>query len=88
MGLKSALANFFADPEWAGVWKKNLDNSIHGVHLSEHVRLMDIHYQGAILHHDAGLFSCFDDGFTNFANGTNGITIFGLMSHECTSQGT
>jgi hypothetical protein len=52
------------------------------VYQSEHVGLTDIQYQWAILHHDAGLFSCLDDGFTPCANGTNGITIFGLMSHD------
>jgi hypothetical protein len=45
MGLKSALANFFADQECVGVWKKNLDNSINGVYQSEHVGLTDIQYQ-------------------------------------------
>ena len=42
MGLESALANLFADPEWARVRKKNLDNCINCMHQSEHVRLMDI----------------------------------------------
>jgi len=82
MGLESALANFFVDPEWARVWKKNLDSSINGVHQTTHVRLRDIQYHGAVLHHGAGLFSCFDDGFTTCANRTNGIIMFGLMSHD------
>jgi len=80
MGLEFALANKFADLEWARVWKQIPYISINGVHQSEHVRLIE--YQGAVLHHDAGLFSCFDDGFTACASGTNGITIFGLTSHD------
>jgi hypothetical protein len=43
---------------------------------------MDIKYQRAVLHYEAGLFSCVENGFTTCANGTKGITIFGLMSHD------
>ena len=82
LGLEHVLANFFTDPKWAKAWKKDLDKSINGVHQSEHVRLMDNHFLGAVLQPDAGLFSCFDDGFTACANGTNGITVFGLMTHD------
>jgi hypothetical protein len=56
--------------------------SINGVFASEHAKLMDQHYDGCVLHESLGLFSMFDDAFTSCMNGTNGITLFGLMSHD------
>ena len=43
---------------------------------------MDRHYGGCVLHEVSGLFSIFDDALTSCTNGTNGITLFGLMSHD------
>jgi hypothetical protein len=43
---------------------------------------MDEHYGGAVLHENSGLFSMFDDAFTACTNGTNGITLFGIVSHD------
>ena len=55
---------------------------MNGVYASAHVKLMDQHYSGSVLHEDSGLFSMFDDACTSCTNGTNGITLFGLMSHD------
>jgi len=52
------------------------------MYASEHVKLIDQHYGGSVLHENSGLFSMFDDAFTPCTNGTNGITLFGLMSHD------
>ena len=54
---------------------------MNGIDASEHVKLMDQHYGGGVLHENSGLFSMFDDTFTACTNNTNGITLFGLMSH-------
>ena len=43
---------------------------------------MDRHYGGCVLHENSGLYSIFDDAFNTCTNGTNGITLFGLMSHD------
>ena len=43
---------------------------------------MDQHYGGCVLHENSGLFSMFDDACTSCTHGTNGITLFGLMSHD------
>jgi hypothetical protein len=43
---------------------------------------MDQHYGGSVLHENFGLISMFDDAFTTCTNGTNGITLFGLVSHD------
>ena len=51
----------------------------------EHVKLMDRHYGGGVLHESSGLFSLFDGAFTSCTNGTNGITLFGLMSYRPTT---
>ena len=52
------------------------------VYASKHVKLMDQHYGGSVLHENSGLFSMFDDAFTACTNGTNGIILFGLMSND------
>ncbi len=39
-------------------------------------------FYGNVLHKHFGLYSLFDDGFTTCSNGTNGITLLGLMSHD------
>jgi len=62
--------------------EKNLDISTNGVYASHHVKLMDQHYGGCVLHENPGLFSKFADAFTSCAHDNNGITIFGLMSHD------
>ena len=82
LGLKSCIADLFLDREWAAAWKQNLDISMNGVYASEHVKLMDRHYGGCVLHENSGLFSMFDDAFTACTNGTNGITLFGLLPHD------
>ena len=43
---------------------------------------MDQHFGGCVLHDNLGLFSMFNDAFTTYTNGTNGINLFGLMSHD------
>ena len=80
LGLKRCIADLFLDREWAAAWKQNLDFSINGVYASE--KLMDRHYGGCVLHENSRLFSMFDDAFTTYTNGTNGITLFGLMSYD------
>jgi len=82
LGLKNCNANLFLDREWVTAWKQNLDISINGVYASKHVKSMDQHYGGCGLHENSGLFSMFDDAFTSCTNNTNGITLFGLMSHD------
>ena len=82
LGLKSCIADLFLDRESASAWKQHFDIGINGVYASEHVKLMDQHYGGCILHEKSGLFSMFDDALTSCTNGTNGITLFGLMSHD------
>jgi hypothetical protein len=82
LGLKSCIADILLDREWAAAWKQNLDNIIHGVYALEHVKLMDQHYGGCVVHENSWLFSLFDDAFTTCTNGTNGITLFGLLSHD------
>ena len=52
------------------------------MHQSEHAILMNEHFNGDVLHKHFGFYSLFDDGFTTFSNGTNGITLLGLMSHD------
>ena len=52
------------------------------VYASEHVKLMDQHYGEGVLHENSGLFSMFDDAFSSCTNGTDGIVVFGLMSHD------
>ncbi len=42
---------------------------------------MNGYFNGEVLQKKSGLYSLFDDGFTTFSNGTNGITLLGLMSH-------
>ncbi len=34
------------------------------------------------MHADSGIFSMFDDAFTACTNGSNGVSSFGLMSHD------
>ena len=82
LGLKNCIADLFLDREWVAAWKQNMDISINGVYASEHVKLMDEHYGGAVLYENSGLFSMFDDAFTACTNGTNGITLFCIMSHD------
>ena len=43
---------------------------------------MNEHFNGDVLHKHSCLYSLFDDGFTTCSNGTNGITLLGLMSHD------
>jgi len=52
---------------------KDLDISINGVYSSKHVKLMDQHYDGCVIHENSRLSSMFDDAFTSCTNGTNGI---------------
>jgi hypothetical protein len=59
-----------------------LDISIHGVYKSKHVKLMDQHYGGCVFHENSGLFSMFDVVFTTCTNGSNGKTVFGIVSHD------
>ena len=81
-GLGSCISDLFLEPAWAASWKKNLDGSINGVHQSEHAKLMNEYFNGEVLQKNSGLYSLFDDGFTTCSNGTNGITLLGLMSHD------
>ena len=74
LGLKICIADLFLDREWTATWKQNLDISIYGVYASEHVKLMDQHCSGCVLHENSGLFSVFDDAFTTCTNGTRVIT--------------
>jgi hypothetical protein len=82
LGLQNCIGDLFLDRDWATAWKQNIDLSINGVYASEHVKLMDQHFGGSVLHADSGLFSMFDDAFIACTNGSNGITLFGLMSHD------
>jgi len=43
---------------------------------------MDEHFNGEVSQKNFGLYSLFDDGFTTSSNGTNGITLLGLMTHD------
>ncbi len=56
--------------------------SINGVYESEHVKLMDQHYEDCTLHADFGLFFMFGDAFTTCTNVSNGIPLFGLISDD------
>ena len=82
LGLKICIADLFLDREWTATWKQNLDISINCVYASEHAKLMDQHYGGCALRENSGSFYMFDDTFTSCTNGTNRITLFGLMSHD------
>jgi hypothetical protein len=52
------------------------------VYAPEHVKLVNQHCGGCVLHEKSRSFSMFDDAFITSTNGTNGITLFGLMSHD------
>jgi hypothetical protein len=59
-----------------------MHQEINGAHQPEHAKLMNEHFNGDVLQTHSGLYSLFDDGFTTCLNGTNGKTLFGLMSHD------
>ncbi len=52
------------------------------MHQKEHAKLMNEHFNGDVLQKYSGLYSLFDDEFTTCSNGTNGLTLLGLMSHD------
>ncbi len=81
-GSDNCISKLFLEPSSATSWKKNMDGSINGVHQSEHAKLMNEHFNGDVLLNNFGLYSLFDDGFTTCSNGTNDITLLGLMSHD------
>ena len=54
VGIENCIADLFLEPAWASAWKQNLDASINGVHQSEHVKLMNQHFQGDVLDNDSG----------------------------------
>ncbi len=43
---------------------------------------MNEYFNGEVLQKNYGLYSLFDERFTTCSNGTNGITLLGLMSHD------
>ncbi len=51
--FKNCIADLFLDREWVAAWKQNLDIGLNGVYASEHVKLMDEHYGGAVLHENS-----------------------------------
>ena len=48
-GLDNRISDLFLEPSLAATWKKNLDGSINGVHMSEHAKLMNEPFNGDIL---------------------------------------
>lgn len=80
LGLHDVIADFFKDPVWSELWKKDLDISIAGIRQSKHVARMHEFFNRRVLQPNSGLYEAFDDGFTMCTNGTNGITLFGIQS--------
>lgn len=82
LGLPEVMADFFKDPEWDAAWKQHLDISNGGIWGSKHVARMNDFFNQRVLEPHSGLYEAFDDGFTMCTNGTNGITLFGVQSHD------
>ncbi len=82
MGLNNCIADLFLDRDWAASRNQNIDISINEVYESEHPKLIDQRYGDCVLPANSNLFSMFDDAFTNCTDGINGISLFGLVSHD------